>query len=73
VKLVAVSDEDVSLTKKYLDSHGVLADKVVSHRAQISGTPTLVQVSPVGKVKQVWFGQQNAAGERQILDAIAHP
>src|SRR5262249_16893252 len=32
VKLIAVSDEDASVTRAYLAGHGVVADQVVSHK-----------------------------------------
>jgi hypothetical protein len=39
-------------------------------RLHISGTPTVVLVDGNGRVENVWVGEQDAAGQQAILDAI---
>ncbi len=38
---------------------------------QILGTPTLVLVGRDGKVRALWAGQLSAAGEKEVISAIA--
>jgi len=39
-------------------------------RLHVSSTPTLVLVDGNGSVEKVWVGEQDAAGQQAILDAI---
>jgi len=39
-------------------------------RLHVSGTPTLILVNGNGTVEKVWVGEQDAAGQQAILDAI---
>lgn len=39
-------------------------------RLHVSGTPTLILVEGSGRVEKVWVGEQDAAGQRAIFDAI---
>jgi hypothetical protein len=39
-------------------------------RLHVSGTPTLILVDGSGRVEKAWVGEQDAAGEKAILDSI---
>lgn len=39
-------------------------------RLHVSGTPTLILVDGNGTVEKVWVGEQDAAGQQEIRDAI---
>lgn len=39
-------------------------------RLHVSGTPTLILVDGNGRVEKVWVGEQDAAGQQAIRDAI---
>jgi len=40
------------------------------HRLHVSGTPTLILVDGNGMVEKVWVGEQDAAGQQAIFEAI---
>jgi hypothetical protein len=70
LQLVAVSPEPASVSQSYLQTHSVSVDSIVSSNAQAVPTPTLLLVDQFGKIRDVWIGKQDSAGERVIGQAL---
>jgi hypothetical protein len=73
-KVTVVSPEPVEQVKQFLSTHGITPDSVLSTDGdwmKFKGTPTLLLVSPNGKVSHVWFGRlTTAADEERVLSLL---
>jgi peroxiredoxin len=70
VHWVVVSPEGEQIVRTYLHAHELEVDQVVSHQGRIQQTPTLVEVTAKGVVKNVWVGQPTKEQEERILKSI---
>jgi len=70
VSFIAVSSEPVDILRTYLDQNSLRVDRLVSMGHKALGTPTLVLVDNRGTIRGVWEGQQTAAGEGAIVEAL---
>lgn len=75
VRVVATSDEEEGVLRRYLDTHGVAAaaDRTVEpNLMKIAGTPTLLLADSAGRVEHVWIGRLSSDRERDVLAAVAN-
>lgn len=79
VQVVAVLPQAQPEARKFLGDAGIEADRIVTATPEtlgVRGTPTVLLVDGSGKVKQVWEGQLDEAGQKNLLaaalPAIAH-
>jgi hypothetical protein len=73
IRVVAATQEDLETNKKYLASHNVLFDAVVSrteNKISTPGTPTLLIVSPRGSVLGSWVGHLAPEQEKVVIEAL---
>lgn len=70
-RVVAVFPQVIEEAQKYLDEHGVKVDEVrqaAPAEIGVSGTPTLILVSPTGVVVESWVGKLPSAKEVEVLN-----
>ena len=76
INIVAVLPQPQSEAEAFVRGAGLSGIQVVSAPLAsigVSGTPTLLLVDGAGKVKSVWVGKQDEAGQRKILAAMLLP
>jgi len=74
IPVVAATREDPRINEKYLEIHGVKADRTVSattNSISAPGTPTLILVDSSGKILKVWRGKLAKDAEESVLTARA--
>jgi hypothetical protein len=72
-QLVYVMPNAVEDSRRYLQEQGLPAGQVLRSDLapiEVSGTPTLVLLSPADTVDQVWVGALDGEGERRVRDAV---
>lgn len=69
-RFVVVGIESTEVLQRYLDEHGVTADRVISAPGNPKPTPTLVLVDNQGVVRDAWIGLQNGEGEQRVMRQI---
>ena len=73
-RLVAVSKEDDSVMKKYLESNALSVDQIAAvppeQPFRLRLTPTLVLVDKEGKATQSWVGALSEDNKAEVLRAI---
>lgn len=73
LKIVAVLPQTVDVAKRYLDHLGLRVDDVRQASLSalgIAATPTLLLVDELGKVTDMWTGEQTPEGEISVLSEI---
>ena len=73
-KVIAVFPQSVEDGNKYLESHNIKVDQVVSNTLAstgITGTPTLMFVTEGGVVFDAWRGKLDDAGEKEVLERLS--
>lgn len=73
VNVVAVLPRPQSEAEAFVKDAGLTGTRVVSGSLTgigVYGTPTLLLVDGKGKVKSVWVGKQDDAGQQKILAAV---
>jgi glutaredoxin len=71
VRIVAVSDDSVDVTRDFMIRHDVKVDRIVFARLPIRGTPTILLVDPAGVVRASWLGRPaNQDAEEQIIRQV---
>lgn len=69
-QLVAISGESLDVLRNYLDANQLRTDASISSKLHLQPTPTLLLVDNKGSIKRIWDGQQDPAGEREILKYV---
>lgn len=70
LKLLALSQFPVDVTKKYLDTLGVPIEEIKQapfDSIGIAGTPTLLLIDRSGTVTNLWFGRLKQEQEAEVL------
>lgn len=73
INIVAVLPQPQSEAEAFVRESGLTGIKVVSAplaSVGVYGTPTLLLVDDASKVKSVWIGKQDDAGQQRILAAV---
>jgi hypothetical protein len=73
VQLTVVSSDPIDTLRQYVRSSSIAADDVFSialDRSGVSGTPTLALCDSRGRIRRVWVGKLDAAGEREVVTTI---
>ncbi|MGH9821074.1 MAG: peroxiredoxin family protein [Pyrinomonadaceae bacterium] len=73
-KLVAVFPQTQEEAQKYLDSHQIKVDQIISSSLAsigVTGTPTVLLVSKGGLVFASWRGKLDENGEAEVLSKIS--
>jgi hypothetical protein len=68
-RIIVVTPDDQDTADRYLSSHDVHADQIITVRAgtfKASGTPTLYLIDSTGVVRNVWEGQLNPSQESEV-------
>ncbi len=71
--LVAVLPQPQDQADAYLKSSSISARKVISTNlssAGVTATPTLLLLSPVGRVEKAWVGLLDEQGQKSVLEAV---
>lgn len=71
-RVIAVGYEETTALRDYLGSLQVQPDAIVKAlpgMIRLTGTPTLVLVSALGKVERVWRGQLDLDDERSVIES----
>ncbi len=71
--LIAVLPEPETDAKKFLADSGVQPERVVKATPDsigVHGTPTVLLVDDKGRVKNVWIGRLDEAGQKQLLSTV---
>jgi hypothetical protein len=72
-RVIAVSDEEIDVTKSYFARHGVPIQEVVktdAQRLRIAGTPTILVVDRGGSVQGAWVGTLGASAQSDVLRSL---
>jgi hypothetical protein len=73
VHVIAVLPQPQSEAETFVKDAGLTGTQVVSANLAsigVIGTPTLLLLDGAGKVKSVWIGEQDQAGQQKILAAL---
>jgi len=76
INVIAVLPQPQSEAEAFVRDAGLAGTQVISAPLAsigVYGTPTLLLVDGHGKVKTVWVGKQDDAGQRKILAALLPP
>jgi thioredoxin-related protein len=71
--IIAVLPEPETEAKKFLADAGVQTEhvvKAVPNSLGVRGTPTVLLVDDKGKIKNVWVGHLDEAGQKQLLSTV---
>lgn len=69
-RLVAASWEAEDVTRRYLEEHHVVVDKILSvspKSLRVPGTPTVILVNGKGTVQGAWVGKLSETHEQEVF------
>ena len=73
-RVVAMSDEEIAVTRSYFARHNVPVQDVIKADAQrfrVAGTPTIIVVDRTGSVRGAWVGVLSNSAQGEVLKLLA--